>query len=605
MSYRIAAPDEYLAITGMNVKNVTITKAAWVWPFQRCMRFSVQPHDYGMNLQAMTKEKLQFLLPVVFTIGPDVNARGANAKVSKSRQLPQVEEGGLQSAHIHDEDRGDALMKYAMLLADSTEKNQGEQHLDNIVKGIIEGETRVLVSSMTMEEIFTEREEFKRRIFRNIQGELDQFGLKIYNANVKELKDAAGSTYFQSLSQKAHEGATNQARIDVADAQLRGNVGEADRHGQQERQIAKINAETAVQKTDRDVERAKAEANLATQKTVLSRDVEIARIQATRTIESRDEDLKKDVQVKRAAAEIERLRATDVVKAAIAREAKQQAADAKAYEVEAEARANFEKSTKATDAAAYKTKIDAETQATADFNRATKATEAAAFKTKTDAETQAAADFNRVTKATDAQAYKTKTDADAQAAADFNRLTKSTDAQAYKTKIDAEADYNRVTKATDAVSYKTRTDADAWGYATISNAEANLQKKLKEAEGLSAMADAYAKMNQAFGGPAGLLQYLMIERGTYIELAKANATAVSGMQPKISVWNTGPEAGSAAGPDSAATMRNVYQLLPPLMSTIHDQTGITLPEWQFGRMPATDVARPNAVNATGKVNGPK
>lgn len=28
----------------------------------------------------MTKEKLQFLLPVVFTIGPDVNARGANAK---------------------------------------------------------------------------------------------------------------------------------------------------------------------------------------------------------------------------------------------------------------------------------------------------------------------------------------------------------------------------------------------------------------------------------------------------------------------------------------------------------------------------------------------
>jgi flotillin len=37
-----------------------------------------------------------------------------------------------------------------------------------------------------MEEIFTGREEFKKRIFRNIRGELDQFGLKIYNANVKE-----------------------------------------------------------------------------------------------------------------------------------------------------------------------------------------------------------------------------------------------------------------------------------------------------------------------------------------------------------------------------------------------------------------------------------
>ena len=51
MSYRIAAPDEYLAITDLNVKNVRITKAAWVWPLQRCYRFSVQPHDYAMSLQ--------------------------------------------------------------------------------------------------------------------------------------------------------------------------------------------------------------------------------------------------------------------------------------------------------------------------------------------------------------------------------------------------------------------------------------------------------------------------------------------------------------------------------------------------------------------------
>ncbi|KAI1275896.1 hypothetical protein F5Y07DRAFT_161344 [Xylaria sp. FL0933] len=464
MSYKIAAPDEYLAITGMNIKNVLITKTAWVWPFQRCTRFSVQPHDYAMNLQAMTKEKLQFLLPVVFTIGPDVNARGAN-----SRFVP----GAHSGEHAHEEDRGDALMKYAMLLADSSEKDKGAQYLENIVKGIIEGETRVLVSSMTMEEIFTEREEFKRRIFRNIQGELDQFGLKIYNANVKELKDAVGSTYFQSLSQKAHEGATNQARIDVADAQLRGNVGEADRRGHQERQIAKINAETAVQKTDRDIERATAEANLATQKTNLSRDVEIARIQATRATESRDEDLKKDVEIKRAAAELERLRASDVVKATISREAKQQAADAKAYEIEAEAKAQFEQA---------------------------------------------------------------------------NMM-----------------------------------------------ADADLQRKLKEAEGITAMADAYARLGHAFGGPDNLLRYMMIEKGTYIALAKANAAAVQGMQPKISVWNTGSEGsgsgGNGGGQDSAATMRNVYQLLPPLMSTIHEQTGITLPEWQFGKLPGSEIAR--------------
>lgn len=109
-----------------------------------------------MNLQAMTKEKLQFMLPVVFTVGPDVNARGANASTGRSHG------SGRDSGHAQ-EDRGDALMKFAMLLTDTKANSEGSsttQFLGNIVKGIIEGETRVLVSSMTMEEIFTEREEF-------------------------------------------------------------------------------------------------------------------------------------------------------------------------------------------------------------------------------------------------------------------------------------------------------------------------------------------------------------------------------------------------------------------------------------------------------------
>ncbi|KAK7414232.1 hypothetical protein QQX98_006927 [Neonectria punicea] len=526
MSYKISAPDEYLAITGMGVRTVKITKAAWVWPLQRCTRFSIQPQDYAMDLQAMTIEKLQFALPVVFTVGPDVNQRGANTR-------DPVDEEDVETAG-HREDRGDALMKYAMLLAasdsnagKSERRSEQRMHVANIVKGIIEGETRVIVSSMTMEEIFTEREVFKKRIFRNIQGELDQFGLKIWNSNVKELKDAPNSNYFESLSRKAHEGATNQARIDVAEAQLRGNVGESQRKGEQEREIAKINAETAVAKTERDIERAQAEAHLDTKRTGLTRDVDIAKITAQRTLESKDEDLKREVELKRAGAEIERLRATDVVKATIAREAKQQAADASAYEVEADARANQEASQRQADAAAYQTRVAAEAE--------------------------------------------------------------------------AEANFAQTTKNTDAGAYKTRNDAEAWNYAAQQRAEADLVQKMKEAEGISAMADAYGKLSQAFGGPAGLLQYMMIEKGTYVELAKANASAVKGMAPKVSVWNTGAQ-GQGQGSDPADTMRNVYQMLPPLMSTINEQTGITLPEWQFGRLNAGV----QAVNQEeGKVNGTK
>ncbi|KAB5586274.1 hypothetical protein GE09DRAFT_1074043 [Coniochaeta sp. 2T2.1] len=498
-SYRVAAPDEYLAITGMGVKNVKITKSAWVFPFQRVMRFSVQPHDYSMNLQAMTKEKLQFMLPVVFTVGPDINHRGANSKFRSGsdngenlQQSPHHDEDDEHIDATHREDRGDALMKYAMLLAESdgSKKKPDNDHLGNIVRGIIEGEVRVLVSSMTMEEIFTEREVFKKRIYRNIQTELDKLGLKIWNANVKELKDAKDSRYFESLSKKAHEGATSQARIDVAEARLKGDVGESERQGQQEREIAKIHAETAVQKTERDIERAEAEARLATRRTAFDRDVEIARIEASRSTEAKDEDLKRDVAVKRAQAEMERLRATDVVKAQIQRESKQQAADAVAYEISAQAKADYEKSKQATDAYAYKTKLDAAAQAEAE----------------------------------------------------------------------------------------------------IQKADATMVKQLKEAEGLTAMAGAYAKLSEAFGGPQGLLQYMMIENGTYVELAKANAAGIQGLQPKISVWNTGAQGGGAAGGADAGrgsqvdTMRNIYQMLPPLMETIHDQTGITLPEWQFGRM---------------------
>ena len=104
------------------------------------------------------------------------------------------------------------------------------------------------------------------------------------------------------------------------------------------------------------------------------------------------------------------------------------------------------------------------------------------------------------------------------------------------------------------------------------------------------MADAYAKLGDAFGGSQGLIQYLMIEKGIYGELARANATAVQGMQPKMTIWNTGSNAGSSGDSqgsfDPTAVIRNTYQMLPPLMSTINEQTGITLPEWQFGKLAA-------------------
>lgn len=129
-------------------------------------------------------------------------------------------------------------------------------------------------------------------------------------------------------------------------------------------------------------------------------------------------------------------------------------------------------------------------------------------------------------------------------------------------------------KAADAYAYKLNVEADARFHAAAKEAEADFVRQQKAAAGLSAMASAYGDLAKAFGGPSGLIQYLMIEKGVYTELAKANADAVRGMNPKMTIWNTGAQAGGGAAGTTPGTgegtglggidsIRNMYQVSPP------------------------------------------
>ncbi|RMZ84988.1 hypothetical protein DV738_g186, partial [Chaetothyriales sp. CBS 135597] len=475
MWYEIADANEYLVITGAHIDDVRVVKKAFVMPWQRMTRISVTPMDFSLNLQAMSIEKLQFALPAVFTIGPD--------------------------------NKGDALKKYALLLSGADEaRRQGSKtrlsstlnptsrtHVQDIVKGIIEGETRVIVSTMTMEEIFKERQVFKQKVIENVQKELDQFGLCIYNANVKELQDTPGSEYFAFLSRKAHEGASNQARIDVAEARMRGEIGEAAKKGHTKQEISKIDAETAVLETKRKSEKAQADAELTNRQTELNMDIQLNQIKAKRAAEARDAELQKEVETKKALTELERLRAKDVVKAKIQKETIVQDADAQFY-----------------------------------------------------------------------------------------RESKNADAKAYAERQQAEADLFKQIQETKGFVQRQMQEADA-----------TYHVKLKEAEGIKAQAEAYKALADAFGGPQGLLTYMMLKEGIHEKLALANAKAIQGLQPKITVWNTGNEGATA---DTLAPIRNIMQGLPPLLSTINEQTGISPPSWL--------VNMPNAVDTqtNGKVS---
>ncbi|KAI4089380.1 MAG: hypothetical protein L6R37_008045 [Teloschistes peruensis] len=466
MWYQVSDANSYLVITGGGIHDIKIVKKAWILPWQKCSKITISPFDFEITLQAMTIEKLNFSLPAVFTIGPD--------------------------------DTLESLTKYAKILTGSTgthaahaATSPGRDHVQQIVKGIIEGETRVIVSGMTMEEIFKERQVFKTAVIKNVQSELNQFGLRIYNANVKELQDSNGSEYFKSLSRKAHEGASNQAKVDVANAKMLGNIGEAEKIGRTRQEVSKIDAQTAVLETQRKSEKAQADAQLATTQIKLDMGINLARIQAERQADARDSELQRDVELQRAQTELERRRATDLVHAKIERESAQQKADAKYY-----------------------------------------------------AESKNA----------DGLLYKQQQDANAR----YNATVKDTDAYVYRQQQEAKIDYFRATQ----------------------QAEAAFIAKQKEAAGMMEMAKAYERMASVLGGPQGLLQYMMLQDNTYEKLALANAKAINGLQPKITVWNTGDNASSsAAGNDAAAPIRNILQSLPPLLSTINDQTGIAPPSW--------------------------
>lgn len=473
--YKVADASEYLAITGVGINDIKIAKKAWIFPGQKCTRFDVSPVNYTFEVQAMSAEKLPFVLPAVFTIGPRVD-------------------------DFH------SLLRYAKLLAAHDKRSN---HVNELVQGVIEGETRVLAASMTMEEIFRGTKEFKQEVFEKVQLELNQFGLLIYNANVKQLVDVPGHEYFSYLGQKTQMEAANQAKVDVSEAKMKGEIGAKLREGQTLQNAAKIDAETRIISTQRtgegkkeevkvrtevkvfenqrEAEVAQANAELAKKKAGWSKEAQMAEVEATKAVALRDAELQKDVEKMNALTKTEKLKAEFLSKASVE----------------------------------YETKVQ-------------------------------------------------------EANWDLYKKQKQAEAFLYEKTQEAEAQ-----KATAAATLYARQQA----------IDGELYAKKKEAEGLKAMAEAQgtylSTLLGALGGNyAALRDYLMISGGMYQELAKTNAEAIRGLQPKISIWNNGSGAGEAAagGDNTMKEIGKVYKMLPPLFQTVQDQTGMLPPTW-LGTLP--------------------
>ena len=142
-----------------------------------------------------------------------------------------------------------------------------------------------------------------------------------------------------------------------------------------------------------------------------------------------------------------------------------------------------------------------------------------------------------------------------------------------KAQVDAEA----LVKMSTGKASALQIEADAHLYYERKKAEAILYSKQQEALGeqniLEARAMGVNKLIESFKGDhTSFMQYSMLEDGLYEKLALRNSEAVKGMAPKINVWTTGADNSDANS--YANSIANVMKMLPPMLSTIHEQTGI-------------------------------
>jgi flotillin len=280
LRYRTSPSNLWLVRTGLGIDDMEIAKRFIQWPFQNIQSIDMTPQSYKLAVNAMSREKMEFKFPAVFTIGP--------------------------------KNDNDSLTRYSRFLL-----AQDHADTDTLIRGIIEGETRSLSANLSIEDIFTGRAAFKAEIVGNVKAQLDQYGLEIYNANIEELKDSDTSNYFRSLAQKIKAEAENKAKVEVAEQNKRGNIGSKEREAETRQRVAAVEAETTLVENTRRQEILRSEADLAKTKAEQDLVAQQAQIRAEQEAESLRMQLLRNVERQRAEMELEKQRAAELVTATV------------------------------------------------------------------------------------------------------------------------------------------------------------------------------------------------------------------------------------------------------------------------------------------------
>ncbi|WP_432798347.1 flotillin family protein [Poriferisphaera sp. WC338] len=100
-------------------------------------------------------------------------------------------------------------------------------------RDIILGQMRLVIATLAIEEINQDREKFLDLVNKNVNFELNKIGLEVINVNIRDITDESG--YIDAIGKRAASEAINQARVEVAEADKSGAIGEASAN--RERQV--------------------------------------------------------------------------------------------------------------------------------------------------------------------------------------------------------------------------------------------------------------------------------------------------------------------------------------------------------------------------------
>ncbi len=211
--YKRCPSDKILVIYGKTSKNDSAKcihgGAAFIWPvFQSYDFLDLKPISIECNLtNALSKQNIRVDVPCRFTVG--ISTEPENMTNAAERLL------GLSIENIQ-----------------------------NIATDILFGQLRLVIATMDIEEINSDRDKFLANVSTNVEAELRKIGLKLINVNVTDIRDESG--YIEALGKEAAAKAINDAKKSVAEQNRFGEIGKAEADRDKDIRIAETTRDTRI-----------------------------------------------------------------------------------------------------------------------------------------------------------------------------------------------------------------------------------------------------------------------------------------------------------------------------------------------------------------------